>query len=68
MKIGNRIIEFGAIEVIDRRATGNTLHFYCNPNHEVEAGALAIHGLTNEFLSPSIISITEVRCLGSGLQ
>ncbi|APC96450.1 DNA polymerase III subunit epsilon [Francisella frigiditurris] len=50
-KIGNRIIEFGAVEVIDRRLTGRTLHFYCNPNYEVEAGALAVHGLTNEFLS-----------------
>ena len=50
-KIGNRIIEFGAVEVIDRRITGNTLHFYCNPNCKVEAGALAIHGLTNEFLT-----------------
>ncbi|AJC48935.1 DNA polymerase III subunit epsilon [Allofrancisella guangzhouensis] len=50
-KIGNRIIEFGAVEVIDRKITGNTLHFYCNPNFEVEAGALAIHGLTNEFLA-----------------
>lgn len=50
-KIGNRIIEFGAVEVIDRRVTGNTLHFYCNPNYEVEPGALAIHGLTNDFLS-----------------
>ncbi|KEI35863.1 DNA polymerase III epsilon subunit [Francisella sp. W12-1067] len=50
-KIGNRIVEFGAVEVIDRKITGNTLHFYCNPNFEVEAGALAIHGLTNEFLA-----------------
>lgn len=50
-KIGNRIIEFGAVEVIDRKITGNTLHFYCNPNYEVEAGALAVHGLTNEFLA-----------------
>lgn len=50
-KIGNRIIEFGAVEVIDRRITGNNLHFYCNPNYKVEAGALAIHGLTNEFLA-----------------
>ena len=50
-KIGNRIIEFGGIEVIDRKITGNNLHFYCNPNYEVEAGALAVHGLTNEFLS-----------------
>ena len=50
-KIGNRIIEFGAVEVIDRKLTGNNLHFYCNPNYEVEAGALNVHGLTNEFLS-----------------
>ncbi|ALB01625.1 DNA polymerase III subunit epsilon [Francisella persica ATCC VR-331] len=50
-KIGNRIIEFGAVEVINRRITGNTLHFYCNPNYKVESGALAIHGLTNEFLA-----------------
>ena len=50
-KIGNRIVEFGAIEVIDRKLTGNNLHFYCNPNYEVEVGALNLHGLTNEFLS-----------------
>ncbi|ASG68297.1 DNA polymerase III subunit epsilon [Francisella halioticida] len=50
-KIGNRIVEFGAVEVIDRKVTGNTLHFYCNPDYEVEAGALAVHGLTNYFLS-----------------
>ncbi|MGQ4005204.1 DNA polymerase III subunit epsilon [Francisellaceae bacterium CB300] len=50
-KIGNRIIEFGAVEVIDRKLTGNNLHFYCNPNFEVEAGALQVHGLTNEFLA-----------------
>ncbi|MFT4694819.1 MAG: DNA polymerase-3 subunit epsilon [Francisella sp.] len=50
-KIGNRIVEFGAVEVIDRRLTGNNLHFYCNPNYEVEPGALNVHGLSNEFLS-----------------
>lgn len=50
-KIGNRIIEFGAVEVINRKLTGNNLHFYCNPNYEVEAGALNVHGLTNEFLA-----------------
>ncbi|MDE4953298.1 exonuclease domain-containing protein, partial [Francisella tularensis subsp. holarctica] len=50
-KIGNRIIELGAVEVIDRRITGNNLQFYCNPNYKVESGALAIHGLTKEFLA-----------------
>jgi len=50
-KIGNRMIEFGAVEVIDRRLTGKTLHFYCNPQgFEVEPGALNVHGITNNFL------------------
>lgn len=48
---GHRIIEIGAIEVINRRKTGRTFHKYCNPDREVEAGALAVHGITNEFLS-----------------
>ncbi|MDE5022721.1 exonuclease domain-containing protein, partial [Francisella tularensis subsp. holarctica] len=41
----------GAVEVIDSRITGNYLLFYGNPNYKVEAGALAFHGLTNEFLA-----------------
>ncbi len=48
---GHRIIEVGAIEVINRRKTGRTFHKYCNPDRDVEAGALAVHGITNEFLS-----------------
>ena len=48
---GHRIIEIGAVEVINRRKTGRTFHKYCNPDREVEAGALAAHGITNEFLS-----------------
>jgi len=47
---GHRMIEIGAIELIDRRFTGNNLHFYINPDREVEAGALEVHGITNEFL------------------
>ena len=48
---GHRIIEVGAIEIIDRRKTGRTFHKYFKPDREVEAGALAVHGITNEFLS-----------------
>lgn len=48
---GHRIIEVGAIEVINRRKTGRTFHRYFKPDREVEAGALAVHGITNEFLS-----------------
>lgn len=48
---GHRIIEVGAIEIINRRKTGRTFHKYIRPDREVEAGALAVHGITNEFLS-----------------
>jgi DNA polymerase III subunit epsilon len=48
---GHRIIEVGAIEIIGRRKTGRTFHKYFKPDREVDAGALAVHGITNEFLS-----------------
>ena len=48
---GHRIIEIGCVELMNRRLTGRHLHLYINPEREVEAGALEIHGITNEFLS-----------------
>lgn len=48
---GHRIIEIGCVELMNRRLTGKHLHLYINPEREVEAGALEIHGITNEFLS-----------------
>lgn len=47
---GHRIIEVGCVEMIDRKLTGNHFHRYINPEREVEAGALAVHGISNEFL------------------
>lgn len=47
---GHRIIEVGAIEMIERRLTGRHFHQYVNPEREVEAGALEVHGITSEFL------------------
>ncbi|MEI8054956.1 MAG: DNA polymerase III subunit epsilon [bacterium] len=47
---GHRIIEIGCVELINRKLTGNNFHRYINPKREVEAEALAIHGITNEFL------------------
>ena len=47
---GHRVIEIGAIELIDRKFTGRTFHHYINPQREIDAGAIAIHGITNEFL------------------
>lgn len=48
---GHRIIEIGCIELLDRRPTGRTFHEYVNPGREVEAGALDIHNISNEFLA-----------------
>lgn len=47
---GHRIIEIGALEMIERRLTGRHFHEYINPDREVEAGALDVHGITSEFL------------------
>ncbi|WP_042299831.1 DNA polymerase III subunit epsilon [Paraburkholderia kururiensis] len=48
---GDRIIEIGCVELVNRRLTGNNLHFYVNPERDSDPGALAVHGLTTEFLS-----------------
>jgi DNA polymerase-3 subunit epsilon len=50
-KGGDRIIEIGCVELVNRRLTGNNLHFYINPERDSDPGALAVHGLTTEFLS-----------------
>ena len=48
---GDRLVEIGCIEMIDRRLTGNQLHFYVNPERDIPQGAVAVHGLTREFLA-----------------
>ncbi|MEX3852559.1 DNA polymerase III subunit epsilon [Paraburkholderia sp. BR10923] len=48
---GDRILELGCVELVNRRLTGNNLHFYINPERDSDPGALAVHGLTTEFLS-----------------
>ncbi|MBV6474914.1 MAG: DNA polymerase III subunit epsilon [Rhodocyclaceae bacterium] len=48
--MGDRIIEIGCVELLNRKLTGQRFHRYINPEREVEAGALAVHGLSNEFL------------------
>ena len=58
---GDRIIEIGCVEMIDRRLTGRTLHHYINPERDIDAGAYAVHGLSREFLSdkPVFANIVE---------
>ena len=48
---GNRILEIGCVEMISRRVTGNNFHAYINPQRASEEGALAVHGITEEFLA-----------------
>lgn len=49
-RLGNRVIEIGCVELINRKLTGNNFHCYINPERDSEDGALAVHGLTTEFL------------------
>ncbi len=58
---GNRIIEIGCVEMIDRKLTNNNYHQYIKPDRESEEGALAVHGITTEFLSdkPQFEDIAE---------
>ena len=47
---GHRIIEIGCVELMERQLTGRNYHVYINPEREVEAEAITVHGITNEFL------------------
>lgn len=48
---GNRVLEIGCVEIIDRQITGKTWHRYINPQRDSEPDALKVHGLTSEFLA-----------------
>ena len=48
---GNRVVEIGCIELVERRPTGRTFHRYLNPDREFEPGAQEVTGLTREFLA-----------------
>jgi DNA polymerase III subunit epsilon len=58
---GDRIIEIGCVEMLNRRLSGNNLHFYLNPQRPNSEGAFNIHGLSDEFLAdkPLFASIAD---------
>jgi DNA polymerase-3 subunit epsilon len=58
---GDRIIEVGCVEMLNRRLSGNNLHFYLNPERKSHEDAVKIHGLTDEFLAdkPLFASIAD---------
>ncbi len=48
---GHRIIEVGCVELVNRRLTGRHFHQYLQPDRSIDEGAVAVHGITNEFLA-----------------
>lgn len=60
-KDGHRVIEIGAIELVNHVPTGNNYHVYINPEREVEQGAFEVHGLSTEFLAdfPNFAGIVD---------
>lgn len=60
-RTGDRIIEVGCVEIFNRKLTGNNFHRYINPERDSDEAALAVHGLTTEFLSdkPKFHEIAE---------
>lgn len=58
---GHRIIEIGCVELVNRRLTGNRFHVYINPERVIDAGAIEVHGITNEFLEdkPRFAGVAE---------
>jgi len=60
-KDGHKIIEIGCVELINRRLTQNRFHVYVNPDREIDAGAIEVHGISNDFLQdkPRFADIVE---------
>ena len=58
---GDRIIELGCVELLNRKLTGNNLHFYFNPGRDSHEDALRVHGISNEFLrdKPKFAELAE---------
>ncbi|WP_043703445.1 DNA polymerase III subunit epsilon [Tepidimonas taiwanensis] len=48
---GDRIIEIGCVELVNRQLTGNNRHYYLNPERDIHEDALRVHGITLEFLA-----------------
>ncbi len=60
-ELGHRIIEIGAVELVDRQLTGRNFHHYINPERDIDVGALEVHGLSREFLAdkPRFVDIAD---------
>jgi DNA polymerase-3 subunit epsilon len=58
---GDRVIELGCVELINRKLTGHNLHFYFNPGRDSHEDAMKVHGISNEFLrdKPKFESVVQ---------
>jgi DNA polymerase-3 subunit epsilon len=58
---GDRLIEIGCIEMVNRRLTGNTLHLYVNPERPSSEEAFKVHGISDDFLAdkPRFADVAE---------
>jgi DNA polymerase-3 subunit epsilon len=58
---GDRIVEIGCIEMVNRRLTGENRHYYLNPGRPGHPDAIRIHGLTDEFLAdkPKFVEVAD---------
>ena len=58
---GDRVIEIGCVEMLNRRLSGRNLHFYLNPERRSHEDAIKVHGLTDEFLAdkPLFASVVD---------
>ena len=70
-ELGHRIIEVGGVELMNRRLTGRRLHYYLQPDREIDDGALDVHGITREFLrdKPRFADVhTDILAFVSGAE
>lgn len=58
---GHRVIEIAAVELVNRRLTGQHFHRYLNPERDIDEGAMQVHGITREFLEdkPRFVDVVD---------
>jgi DNA polymerase III subunit epsilon len=58
---GDRVVEIGCVEMLNRRLSGRNLHFYINPQRPNHEDAFKVHGLSDDFLAdkPTFAAITD---------
>lgn len=58
---GHRLVEIGALEMVNRVETGRSFHIYCNPEREMPREAFAVHGLSDAFLAGKPLFSAEAQ-------